>query len=82
MGGAEAVMKVALVREEVDLAGMAVGVGLRMGMLVAMLVGMSMGMAVIVRVFAIMTFDSGFAFAATADSTHSQTPEFTRPTNP
>jgi hypothetical protein len=77
-------MKVALVLAEVDLAGMAVGVGMRMAvaMVMAMLVGMRMGMAMIVRVFVIMTFDSVFAFAAAADSTHRQTPEFTRPTNP
>jgi hypothetical protein len=81
MGGAEAVMQLARIRAELDLAGMAVA--MRMGMVVTMLVGMGMVMAMIImRMVVRMPFDSGFAFAAAANSTHRQTPEFIRPTNP
>ena len=76
MSGAEAVMKVARVGAEAQLTGRVVSMGM------TMLVGMGMGMGMIVSVFVIMTFDSGFTFAAAAHSTHRQTPEITRPTNP
>ena len=69
-------MEVARVGAEAQLTGRVVSMG--MIMFVAMLVGMGM----IVSVFVIMTFDSGFTFAAAANSTHRQTPEITRPTNP
>jgi hypothetical protein len=77
MGGTEAVMQIAGGRAEAQRAGMRMFMGI-----MAVPVGMRMGMAMFVRVCVIMSFDSGFAFAAAADSTHSQTPEFTRPTNP